>query len=223
MKKILSTIVAAGLVASAYSQGQITFENGSANGYVAESSAGDTTANAGGTYIEQTPSFTATLWALSGPDNSDSGLNGLDAYGELNLADLTSDGFTEVSGNVAGVNGAFGPIGEVVPGTVSANTVFVVVCWTGAATSLAQAEATIGDYVGDLAFVNAVGPAAPSPITGADDIDNGWDALANSPRSAAEGGAEDLVMTQVTSTPEPTTLAFAGLGGLSVLLFRRRK
>jgi len=76
MKKIVLTIAMAGLVASAFSQGQINFENGSANGYVATSSLPDTSGT-GGTYIEQTPSFTPTLGASKNPTRSDSGLNGL--------------------------------------------------------------------------------------------------------------------------------------------------
>jgi len=42
---------------------------------------------------------------------------------------------------------------------------------------------------------------------------------------AGSGGLTGLELdpTHVTPTPEPTTLAVAGLGGLSLLLFRRRK
>jgi PEP-CTERM motif len=228
MKKIVLTIAMAGLVASAYSQGQISFENLDANGYVVESSAPDTTANAGGTYVDA-PSFTATLWAIETPTSSDSGLTGLDAYGDLNLSDLVSDGFVELatSGSVSDIAsssaGAFGSPTMLVPGVAASETVFCVVCWTGVATTLAAAEATPGDYIGDLTFVNDTAGAPPSGLTpGVDDTSAGWDGLANSPRSNAEGGDEDLVMTAVP-VPEPATLAFAGLGGLSVLLFRRRK
>ena len=37
------------------------------------------------------------------------------------------------------------------------------------------------------------------------------------------GANQDLVMTAVTSIPEPGTLALAGLGVAALLIFRRRK
>jgi uncharacterized protein (TIGR03382 family) len=228
MKKIVSTIVAVGLTASAFSQGQVNFENNAANGFVVESSASDTTGNTSGTYIDA-PTFTAELWAIETPTSTTAGINGLDAFGNLNPADLVSDGFVELSSagnvsNLAGTAGAFGGSGTVmnVPGVTASQTVFAVVAWTGSATTFAAADVT-GNYVGILAFLNSTAGAPPAGLTGADDIATGWNTLSNSPRSAAEGDSEDLIMNQVTATPEPTTLAFAGLGGLSVLLFRRRK
>jgi len=227
MKKILLTIALAGFVASAHSQGQINFESLSANGWVAISSAPDTVGNTSGTYTEEAPLFTATLWALSAPASSDSGLPGLDSYGNLDPADLISDGFSELQtqggvSDIAGTDGNFDSEAVMlVPNVVNSETVFAVVCWTGSATTLAQAEAN-GDYLGILAFVNDTAYAPPAGLDGQDDTAAGWNTLANSPRSAAEGGDEDLIMYNYP-IPEPTTLAFAGLGGLSMLLFRRRK
>jgi len=228
MKKLVLTIGAvAGLAVSGYSQGQVDFENGNANGFVAVSSLGDTS-GAGGTYTEAAPSFTTELWALTAPASNENGLAGIDAYGFLNPADLVSDGFVELAtsgdqSNVAGSAGAFGPVTMLVPGVSASETVFAVVAWTSSATTFAAAD-VVGDNLGILTFVNDTAGAPPSGLNiPADDIATGWNSDANSPRSAAEGGSEDLIMSPVTATPEPATLALAGLGGLSVLLFRRRK
>ena len=220
MKKTLLTIAAvAGASLAAHSQGQLYFENESANGYVVTSSLGDGSGS-GGTYAIVS-SFTAELWALPGPANTTSGL-GIDAYGFLDPFMLISDGFSQVSniGNIAGSAGEFrAPVAAIVQGTVSANTVVAVVVWTGPATNLVQALAGPGTTaLGIMAFVQAIGPAQPYPSQ--NDLSTGWNALPNSPRCAANGGVNDLIMWRV---PEPTTLALTGLGGLLLLLMHRKK
>jgi hypothetical protein len=234
MKKIALIMAAvAGTSLAAFGQGQVNFNNGNANGFVATSGASSDASSSTAGYVQQTPNFTVELWALSGPASTTAGLVGLDAYGYLNPGNLVSDGFSQVAlvsgtgggfttsgNNVAGTAGAFGAFqNAAVPGTVSGNTVLAVVAWTGAFSTFASADVT-GDNLGILVFVSAIGPASPTPSSG--DISTGWNSLQNSPLSAANGGAEDLVMTPVV-TPEPTTLALAGLGGAALLAFRRRK
>lgn len=228
MKKLILTITAvAGASLTAFAQGQVGFANADANGYVVTSSLPDTSSSAAGTYA-LAASFTTELWALPSPTSTTGGLSGLDAYGFLNPINLTSDGFSEVTsvGNVAGVEGSFSAaLNAIIPGTTSGNTVLAVVAWTGAATTFAEALAAYQNgtgYLGILAFVNPVGPASPTPYSG--DISTGWNLLQNSPRTAAVGGitgsTEDLILTTV---PEPTTMAMAALGGLSLLALRRKK
>jgi hypothetical protein len=225
MKKIALTVAAvAGASFAAYSQGQVNFENASANGFVVTSNFGDQSSVTAGSNYAISSAFKVQLWALSGPTSTTAGLTGLDAYGFLNSANLVSDGFSQVSniGTVAGSAGAFGAVTAVVPGTSSANTVLAVVAWTGSATSFATALTTPGTFLGIIAFVQHVGAPQPSGLTGADDLAVGWNTLANSPQSAAHSGSEDLIMTPV-SVPEPATLTLAGLGGLASLVMLRRK
>jgi hypothetical protein len=228
MKKIILTIAAlTGASLSAFSQGQLAFNNALANGYVVQSSLGHTVASSAGTYVQST-SFTAQLWALAAPTSSTTGL-GIDAYGYLAPSLLVSDGFSLASGgsSVSGASGGAFSAGSqaTVSGTTSANTVIAIVCWTGSATTFANALAAYNAgsiYMGILAYVNPVGPASPTPNT--QDISTGWNTLQNSPRSAAAdsfGGTQDLIMTQ--SVPEPATLTLAGLGGLASLVMLRRK
>jgi hypothetical protein len=225
MKKLTLTIAAVGGISLAgYSQGIVLFQNDNAPGYVilADSSH---TASSANTYVDAT-SFTAQLWALSTPTSTLPG--NVDAYGYLTYAQLGADSFSAVSGLVAGGNastsgnpGYFEGGDIAVPGTVSANTVLAVACWTGGWSSLSLAVANNAAY-GIISFVQAVGPVPPTPITVANDIGlGGLSTLANSPLSAANGGSEDLIMAG--PVPEPGTMALAALGGASMLLFRRRK
>jgi hypothetical protein len=217
MKKIILTVAAiAGGALSGFSQGQVDFENANANGYVVTSLFGDTSSTVTSSY-QLASSFSVQLWSLA--VSSTAGLTGLDAYGYLQGADLASDGFTQDSniGTVAGTDGGFGPVTAQVNGVVSANAALAVVAWTGNFSSLAAAMAGGGQY-GILVFEQAIGPAQPSPFT--QDIAAGWNTLANSPGSAANGGNDDLILTAV---PEPTTMALAGLGGLSLFFLRRKK
>jgi len=81
---------------------------------------------------------------------------------------------------------------------------FEVEAWGGSASSYAVADATPGTLVG-----------ASAPFT---------ETLSSSgsPENANIGSMPSFNLTPVP-TPEPATLAFAGLGGLSMLLMRRRK
>lgn len=225
MKKIILTIAAvAGASLSGFSQGQVNVENAAANGYVVTSLFGDTSSTVTSSY-QLASSFSVQLWSLA--VSSTAGLTGLDAYGYLNAADLTSDGFTQdafASGasSLAGSDGGILPTAgatALVNGVTSADAALAVVAWTGNFSSLAAAMAGGGQY-GILVFEQAIGPAAPSPFT--QDIAAGWNTLANSPGSAANGGNDDLILTS-TAVPEPTTMALAGLGGLSLFFLRRKK
>ena len=79
--------------------------------------------------------------------------------------------------------------------------------WTAAAGSYAVASITSGDQIG-ISEVAAL-------ILGEEGSDVYPEPYPN--------GFHNLILTPADPVPEPTTLALMGLGGLSLLLFRRRK
>jgi PEP-CTERM motif-containing protein len=232
MKKLILTVaMVAGVSMVAFSQGaSMTVGNFSANGYVITDPAGHLSSSTAS--YTKTATFTVQLWALPGNVTSTAGL-GIDAYGYITPSStiLATDGFVQVAniGNVAG-GGSSGAglfndstaaniIGSTgaFPYTAAASDVVALVAWTGTASTLQLAIAG-GASVGILAFVNPLGPGGANPNIPDDSI--GWNALANSPASAANHGTEDFILAPV---PEPTTLALAGLGGAALLAIRRKK
>jgi hypothetical protein len=229
MKKIILTITAVvGASLSGFSQGQVYIENALAAGNVVidVNGAASTTTSS---YTEAA-SFDVACYSLDA--TSTAGLSGLSSSGNLNPLDLTSDGFTqdEIGGSLTPLTGSDGQFGSSEPtaainGVTSANAVLAIVAWTGNYATLSAALAadainSAASDIGVLAFVNAVGGAAPSPdIT---DDSTGWNTLPNSPAAAANGGDDDLILSPVV-VPEPGTMALAGLGSLSLFLLRRKK
>jgi len=237
MKKLILTITAVvGGSIAGYSQGAslaIGNSSANANGYVISSSGKDTSTTAT-TYV-QAPTFTIQLYALPGNVETTSGLTAdpIDAYGYLQsvtAAGLTADGFVQVAneGNTTGSAGVFnqptfaniiGSTGAFPYSTTAAGAADVValVGWTGTAATLTAAIAG-GANVGAIVMVSALGPGGTNPNV--PNIYTAWNALANSPLSAAKGDTQDFILSPV---PEPTTLALAGLGGAALLAFRRKK
>jgi hypothetical protein len=221
MKKIILTITAVvGASLSGFSQGQIEFDSVNVTGNVVTSPNGSLSSSASGQYGLAT-SFDVACYSLA--QGSTSGIIGLNAYGFLTPGDLTSDGFTQdtLGGSLTplvGSDGAFATTTAVIGGIVNADAVIAVVAWTGGYSTFAAALAAGTSDIGILVFAAPVGPAPQSPYT--QDIAVGWNALPNSPQSAANGGNEDLILSPV---PEPGTMALAGLGSLSLFLLRRKK
>jgi len=225
MKKIILTITAVvGASLSGFSQGQVAIENANAAGNVVIDINGSQSTSTS-SYTEAA-SFDVAAYSLDATTTA--GLTGLSASGNLNPLDLISDGFTQdlIAGSLTPLTGSAGQFGStgptaVIPGVVNANGVLAIVAWTGNYATLAAALASNGaSDIGILAFVNPIGGAAPSP-TATDDA-TGWNALANSPAAAANGGTDDLILSPVV-VPEPGTMALAGLGSLSLFLLRRKK
>ena len=220
----------------AYSQGTVNFSTFPISQTVVADVNGHLS-SASGSYVYST-NFTVSLYSLSG--NTASNYNttalGADAYGYLTTTAFLADGFVAVSTAqlIAGGHGTLGPGGFSDPATATltgssggysggvytAFDVLAIVAWTGSWTSLSQAIAN-GAYVGIITFVNPLGPGNTDP-----NVPNltGWAGLTASPAALANdpGYGADLIMAPVL-VPEPATCALMGLGGLSLLLFRRRK
>ena len=211
MKKIILTFVATvGLAAGAIAQGSIAVDN-SANSEGL--SIGATQAAGQGNFFSG--NYTMQVWYLNGalPSNvtSDGNLNttGLAAYNNL-----TADGFTLggtfANQTITAANAGSFALGEIDMAGASATTIIALVAWTSGANgnsatvSATYAGATSG---GVFAFANPTANYTANPAPTPSSL-SGWD------------GPNDLVMVPV---PEPTTMALAGLGGLSLFLARRKK
>jgi hypothetical protein len=117
------------------------------------------------------------------------------------------------------ITGEFGATGISVPGWLSGEEAFYVVLgWSANEGTWAQVQVALngGSWL-------TTGPNGG--LFGASSVGYAMAATAPSPAMILFGSSPGLINTpwQLTPVPEPSTIALAGLGGLSLLLFRRRK
>jgi hypothetical protein len=212
MKKLLLTgLAVAGLTASTFAQGNIAFDNSqSANGIT------DLTA---GNFYNGTAGI--EVWALPGSPVTAtiSAINALSANPLAGYALLTSDGFNKVAtySGVQIAGGAFS-LGELSLTAAQLSTpggplTLGLAAWNNSANSWAGSLAAGAQtsHYGVIAFDQTTTYAASAPFPTPASLNWG-----------VGGGSisQDLVMTSV---PEPSTIALAGLGAAAMLIFRRRK
>jgi len=197
MKKlILGTLAIAGLTLSGYSQGVITAD-GSLGGGESISAVLNTTqdVNAELLYLSGV-NYLPVVTFLVSDLSGDTGANVAWGATEPAAGDITfnSDGtFYDANGNL--YQNMSMAVGTVVT--------FKFAAWTGPDSNYAAAAADLsGKYAISAAFTEALSDPL-SPILAS---------LNNVP-----------ALNLVTPSPEPATFAMMGLGGLSLLLFRRRK
>ncbi len=235
MKKILlslSVIAISGLVSRGQGTVQLTDETGGT---------GNVVINNGGT-LSYAPQFTVALYYADVSGAATTASIGTDAYGQLTYSQFTADqaslGLT--LGGTATVDtspSTGGPglfnnnvaIATGVPGGTAAapvNDDLVLAAWTGNYSSLSAAEAG-GAKVGLIGFSNPLGTGGLSTYI---PVLTGWASLAQTPSDSAFETAQgfgvtanDLIMSAPTAVPEPGTLAMAGVGLASMLIFRRKK
>jgi hypothetical protein len=206
MKKQIVTILAATCLSlSALAQGSINVNNAVANdpGITLAGLNATSTANAT-TYYSGTMAL--QIWYLSGTTpaaniNALNGINGTAAY-----ALLTTDGFTEVasvSGSIVDGSFAFSPATVALSAAAPTSTQGVIAL-VGTEVGGANPGA-----IGVINFVNNTGGNPNAVPAGTPAILTGWGTF-----------NQNLVLVP---TPEPSTMALAGLGGLATLLFRRKK
>jgi len=220
MKKlILTLLVITGATFSGYSQGVINFDN-TPTGY------GSVVVNNSGVF-SYSGSFTVALFAAV--PTAVTLAQGPDAYGQLTYSQFLADSFTLAAtttgggqyGTFSGGTATLGVAGGYSAGNYTVNDYVALAAWTGGYANLAAAVTANAAY-GIITFVNPVGPGGASP-----NIPNlsGWLGVTPTPADATFEGSgypNDLIMT-VHAVPEPSTMALAALGGVSLLLFRRRK
>jgi hypothetical protein len=205
MKKIILTCVATvGLASGAFAQGSILVDNSSVGGSI---TGGQTSSAATGFY----GNYTLQVWYLNGalPSNL-AGASNLQDYNNL-----TTDGFTlaqtYANQNITQLNAGAFSLGELdMPGASTTSTVIALAAWaSGLPGTTATPGASFGgaQYGGVLAFLNPTAAYETHPVPTPANL-TGW------------SSSDNLAMTPV---PEPTTMALAGLGGLSLFLARRKK
>ena len=196
MKKIiLSALAVASLSLSSYSQGVITFDASSSSGVVQINGATDnaTDINAALLYFDGT-SYVPFVTMLLSDTTPTSG-------------NFTAPSTQAAGGDVStfGAGILFDNAGNTyqLPSLPAGSVVsFEVQGWLGAFSTYAQAQAASGATWGTTAAFNETLSSAASPINAS------LDAMPN---------------LNLITVPEPTTIALAGLGAASLLLFRRRK
>jgi len=226
MKKLALTIALAGMAAWSYGQGYVTvagtMQNQTNTTLLTQSWAGGTNLTSSGAVGALTSSslggaYDVALLALTGTEN-------MSLYGQ---SALTSNwGFTGLQGTGTTFAGrlsigtdiattSFAPIGT--------STTFILLGWSANLGTLAQVETELAN--GAISWNSSNG--SPGYV--------GWTAAgtgipgATPPANAltiqgASGSIIPVGMTMLqVPVPEPTTLALAGLGGISMLFLRRRK
>jgi len=203
MKKLaLTGIATLALAAAAFAQGLVAIDDSAnANGVA------DVTA---GSYYSGT--FGMEVWELNAATSVPSGING--AAPSAAYAALATDKFSkEVTfANQTMSMGTFALGTATLPDVSPAGSsvVLALAVWNNSGATWSAGTALAGAHGGVLAFVNpTVAPVSSGPPP--------------TPASLSGWTSGDLVMTAVTSVPEPGTLALAGLGLASLLIFRRRK
>jgi len=201
----------AGLTASTFAQGNIALDNSqSANGIT------DMTA---GNFYNGTAGL--EVWALPGSPVTAT-ISAINALGTQPLAAyalLGSDGFNKIQTytGVSIAGGAFS-LGELSLTAAQLSTpggplTLGLAAWNSGASSWAAAVST-GVHGGVIAFDQTTTYAASAPFPTPASLNWGVGGTSVS---------QDLVMTALTSIPEPSSIALAGLGAAAMLIFRRRK
>ncbi len=195
-KQILTGIIALGTAAGALAQGTITFDNGNQN---ASPTLGDQ--NHGSIYVNGALlNQDINLTFLAGPT-----AGSLATQVTLLLKD----------GSGAGDNTLLGNAGQFLDTTGGVYTLGVA----GGAVAFYDVEAWLGQ---DTSYAAAL---LDGSATGTSGVFSGATGASGSPPGPPNSVGDYMPSFNVaaTITPEPTTLALAGLGAASLLLFRRKK
>jgi hypothetical protein len=218
MKKLILTTLAAGCLSlSAFSQGSVNVTSGflNDNGGVTLFGTPNAVSPSLATGWLDGANLSIQLYYAAGGSVSGAQLNAINSLNNVAngapsaVALLAGDGFSLVANTFAVSSFGSFTVTNSASGLVSLATVPTS---TSAFLALVITDTSSGanqGWSGVLAFANSTGgnPAGAPPGTPANLT--GWDGL-----------GVNLVLAPV---PEPATLALAGLGGLSLLLFRRKK
>jgi hypothetical protein len=195
MKKVIvCAALAAGLVATGFSQGTITFQNATGGIGLVEYNGVPASGLAVNLELFYGPAGSTLSQLLAGGTGIGDVIFSTTTY-TASIAGEFYDGSTVTTLEPAG-NGS---------GDASLNVELAVAGWTGSANSYAAAVAAGAPVGVTAAFANPTGGGG-------------------SPAAAAANMVKWLPGNPLlVAVPEPTTLALGGLGAAALLLFRRRK
>jgi len=204
-KSLLTTIAVAGFALGAIAQGSVNVS--------------DSTINPGVT-INNSSSFysgamTLQVWYMNG-SSIPTGINNASSA-QAAYSAMTGDGFTLAqtftSASVSSGTFSFGELDIAGVTPAAANAEFALVAWNNNTSANWGAAVNGSAHGGVVAFENPTANyQTPPPNTPTPPNFSGWNTL-----------GQNLIMTQLTPSPEPTTIAFAALGLGSFLVARRRK
>jgi hypothetical protein len=228
MKKIVLTLALAGLMSSAFGQGVVNFANGAVTDiYTNATQTIWGTATGGGTsgLTPTTANGGSFYYALlmqsysSGPTASTS-LSSLAANGWLTTGLIASPGLG--AGRLSGGN----PVTTLSADVIGVGNQYTVLGWSGniAPGTLAGLATVEANLALGSTFSGWTVPNGQNGFLGISSVGTGVGAT--SPVQALfgfAGGINSFVNLYLVPVPEPTTVALIGLGGLSLLLFRRRQ
>jgi len=206
MKKILTTISIVAMTAGAFAQGYVTFGNGAGTLYSTNGVAAGEAASTTAYYFD----VLVSAWTGSVVSIADSSA----------LGSWLDTGLLTVN-KVNGQPGAITQLADVQANNwnIGVTNEFVIVGWsaglgTNWTSALAAVTAGTSGWFGySLPSFEASGAAPPgTPST-----------LLSGSLGPQPYGTPIATGINMTPVPEPVTLALAGLGGLSLLLLRRRK
>ena len=199
MKKLaLTGIATLALGAAAFAQGIVAIDDSQSGGGIADLTAGS----------YYTGPFGMEVWDYTGttiPSGINNALTQLAAYTAMTSVPFTKE--QTFTGTMSDGTFSLGTVtmSQAIP--AGSSVVIGLAAWNNSGANWA-AGTPQGAHAGVIAFVN---PTVANPGGGPPPVP-----------ASLSGFASDLVMTTV-STPEPGTLALAGLGLASLLIFRRRK
>jgi hypothetical protein len=238
MKKlVLTTVCALAVAGSAFAQGNINFTLSPANataltnstaysplfggGTTGGGASGKTAAGVGGTFVYEllySSTFTGVqLAGASAPSNNFAVLFG-GTWQDTGLKATNATGVGQIAGNPANV-------GAQVPWSPGTTDNIVLVgwsinlgsTWSAVSNTLATQSYGIGNFFFGVSATGFVTPQTTSTSPGSTVFGTAATA-AGLPINAL-----NMQLFLLPPVPEPSTMALAGIGGLAVLLFRRRK
>jgi hypothetical protein len=208
MKKLILSIVIAGLAVGAYAQGLVSLSDSTVLVSTNNGPIGALNQPAGDYHFE--------LLYINDPTGETTSIPTFSAGTLGSWTDSTLSGTNAGAGAPPVIGHGIG-----VPGWASGSTAFFVVLgWSANEGTWAQVAAALGGGSWLTSGVNG-------GLFGASNVGYAIAATSPSPASILFGSSPGLINTgwqlSQVAVPEPGTLALIGLGGLSLLLFRRRK
>jgi hypothetical protein len=230
MKKIVLTLALAGLMSTAFGQGVVAFVNAASSDIYTNSTQtiwGVATGNGGSAVTPTVANGGSFFYALLMQSYSGSGgtastsLTGIAANGWLTTGLIATPGIA--AGRLAGGN----PATTLSADPLAAGNQFFVLGWSGNVApgtlgGLATVEANLA-LGSTFSWTLTSGPGVPG-FLGISAVGTGVGQPNTSPQLLyTAGGITGFMPLYLVPVPEPATFALIGLGGLSLLLFRRRQ